>query len=59
MYISLHSYSQLLMYPWGYTYDLPSTNDDLNEVAALAAKAASQRHGTKFKFGPIAKTICT
>ncbi|KAJ1523144.1 hypothetical protein ONE63_001037 [Megalurothrips usitatus] len=57
VYVSLHSYSQLLMFPWGWTSELTKTHDDLNSVAELAVKAAAKRHGTQFKFGAISKAI--
>lgn len=58
VYISLHSYSQLLMFPWGYTHALPADNNDLSAIALAAVEAAGKRYGTKFRHGPIAKTIC-
>ncbi|KAE8748782.1 hypothetical protein FOCC_FOCC004585 [Frankliniella occidentalis] len=58
VYVSLHSYSQLLMFPWGFTLDDTKDHDDLNAVAGAAAEAAAKRYGTKFRYGPIAKTIC-
>ncbi|XP_034232918.1 zinc carboxypeptidase-like [Thrips palmi] len=57
VYISLHSYSQLLMFPWGYTLNLAADHADLDAVAQAAAQAASKRYGTKFRHGPIARTI--
>lgn len=58
-YVNFHSYSQLWMSPWGYTDNLPETEDynkqnDVSEAAAAAIKAI---HGSEFEFGPISKTI--
>ena len=36
-YNSIHSYSQLVLLPWGYTNDLP---DDYQEMLTLAQKGA-------------------
>ena len=36
-YNSIHSYSQLVLLPWGYTNTLP---DDYQELLALAQKGA-------------------
>ncbi|KAK3924697.1 Levanase [Frankliniella fusca] len=57
VYISIHSYSQLLMFPWGYTIDLTEDHEELNAIARASAQAAARRYGTQFRFGPIAKTI--
>ena len=58
-YVNFHSYSQLWMSPWGYTSDLPPTDDYTaqNDVSASAVEAIAAVHGTKFDYGPISKTI--
>jgi murein tripeptide amidase MpaA len=58
LYMDIHSYSQLWMYPYGYTCSgvLPEAaqNQNLTEGAIAAVKAV---HGTVFEGGPICNTI--
>ncbi|XP_041531488.1 carboxypeptidase A2 isoform X2 [Microtus oregoni] len=56
-FITLHSYSQLLMYPYGYKCTKPDNSDELDEVAQKAAKSLTGLHGTKYKVGPICSVI--
>uniref|UniRef100_A0ACB8FB41 Mast cell carboxypeptidase A n=1 Tax=Sphaerodactylus townsendi TaxID=933632 RepID=A0ACB8FB41_9SAUR len=56
-YISFHSYSQLLMFPYGYTYKLAPNHDELNKVAKGAVDALATVYGTNYTYGPIAETI--
>jgi len=58
-YINFHSYSQLYMGPWSYTYTLPPDADykiqtQLGQQAVAAIKAS---HGVAYKYGPGAATI--
>ncbi|KAH7075244.1 hypothetical protein FB567DRAFT_186638 [Paraphoma chrysanthemicola] len=58
LYMDIHSYSQLWMYPYGYTCSgvLPEAakNKNLTEGAIAAVQAV---HGTVFEGGPICNTI--
>ncbi|XP_042316394.1 mast cell carboxypeptidase A-like isoform X1 [Sceloporus undulatus] len=56
-YISVHSYSQLLLFPYGYSEKQAPNHDTLNEVAKGAVDALSSLYNTKYKYGPIATTI--
>jgi len=47
-YISLHSYSQLILTPWGWTKDLPKDYSDMKRVALSAARALKSIHGTEY-----------
>jgi len=52
-YNSIHSYSQLVLLPWGYTNDLP---DDYQEMLTLAQKGADALfnvHGKTYEVGCI------
>ncbi|KAM9650948.1 carboxypeptidase A4 isoform 1-T1 [Trichechus inunguis] len=51
-FIDLHSYSQLLMYPYGYTVDKAPDAEELDKVAGRAAKALASLLGTKYRVGP-------
>ncbi|OXA64033.1 carboxypeptidase B [Folsomia candida] len=51
LFISFHSYSQLLFYPWAYD-DVPADDkDDLEKVANLGAEALEAVYGTKYRVG--------
>jgi len=50
-YISLHSYTQLFMVPWGYTSRRPTDYVELDRVANLGAAAIEGVNGLKFTVG--------
>ncbi|NWT08497.1 CBPA1 Carboxypeptidase, partial [Vireo altiloquus] len=56
-FISIHSYSQLLLYPYGYTTTPAADQKELHELSAKAVEALSSLHGTKYKYGSIITTI--
>ncbi|XP_007504381.2 carboxypeptidase A4 isoform X1 [Monodelphis domestica] len=56
-FIDIHSYSQLLMYPYGYTCKHPRDFAELDQVAHRAAKALASLYGTSYRVGPICSTI--
>ncbi|XP_005325777.2 carboxypeptidase B [Ictidomys tridecemlineatus] len=56
-YLTFHSYSQMLLYPYSYTYNLPKNNVELNSLAKAAVKELASLHGTKYTYGPGASTI--
>ncbi|XP_036720203.1 carboxypeptidase A1 [Balaenoptera musculus] len=56
-FISIHSYSQLLLYPFGYKKESPADKDELDQVARSAVEALTSLYGTKFKYGSIITTI--
>ncbi|CAD7086386.1 unnamed protein product [Hermetia illucens] len=50
-YLSFHSFSQLMLYPYGHT-DEPAPNDaDLAQIAEAAITALAKRYGTQYKYG--------
>lgn len=56
-FISLHSYSQLIMFPYGHT-EVPVDNyADLKAIGEAAAAAIKARHGQEYKSGSINETI--
>uniref|UniRef100_A0A671LS10 Carboxypeptidase A2-like n=1 Tax=Sinocyclocheilus anshuiensis TaxID=1608454 RepID=A0A671LS10_9TELE len=56
-FMTLHSYMQLLMYPYGYIgIDAPDQTE-LHDVASQASKALNSWHGTVYKVGSIFHTI--
>ncbi|KAL6067922.1 hypothetical protein STEG23_022538 [Scotinomys teguina] len=56
-YITFHSYSQMLLFPYGYTSKLPPNHNDLFKVARIATDVLSTRYETHYIYGPIASTI--
>ncbi|ERE87690.1 mast cell carboxypeptidase A [Cricetulus griseus] len=56
-YITFHSYSQMLLFPYGYTSKLPPNHSDLLKVARIATDFLSSRYETHYIYGPIASTI--
>jgi hypothetical protein len=56
-YINFHSYDQLWMSNWGYTYTLPQDYDTQNALSAAAVAAIKATHGKVYEYGPIASTI--
>ncbi|XP_011872352.1 PREDICTED: zinc carboxypeptidase-like isoform X2 [Vollenhovia emeryi] len=56
-YIAFHSYSQLLMYPYGYTYVRLENYEDLFAIASKSVEALKNRYGTKYRFGSLAEVI--
>lgn len=57
LYISLHSYSQLILLPYGYKPEVADNNEDLHEIADHAVKALSKRYGTQYGYGTIQKIM--
>ncbi|XP_067890754.1 carboxypeptidase O-like [Heterodontus francisci] len=51
-YLTIHSYGQLILTPYGYTNETASNHEEMMSVGEKAADALQQKHGTKFKVGP-------
>ncbi|KAM5255725.1 carboxypeptidase A1 [Ctenodactylus gundi] len=56
-FISIHSYSQLLLYPYGYKREAAPDQPELDQLAKSAVTALASLYGTKFKYGSIITTI--
>ncbi|XP_015285166.1 PREDICTED: carboxypeptidase A1-like [Gekko japonicus] len=56
-FVSIHSYSQLLLYPFGYTSKKAADAQELDALAKKAVDALSSLHGTQYKYGSIITTI--
>merc|ERR1719348_47444 len=52
-YNNIHSYSQLVLLPWGFSYDLPNNYDSLLEVATIGADALKAVNGETYEVGCI------
>ncbi|KAJ8971239.1 hypothetical protein NQ314_000801 [Rhamnusium bicolor] len=51
LYLTYHSYGRYLLYPWGYTSDLPSNNDELYSLAVSVNNAIRNVSGTTYTIG--------
>lgn len=56
-FISLHSYSQLIMFPYGHTDERVDNYDDLKAIGNAASDAIKARHGREYEAGSIIETI--
>jgi len=56
-YITVHSYSQLLLFPYSYTFDLAADHSELMKVAVAASNELRSLYGTRYTSGPGAATI--
>ncbi|VDN53153.1 unnamed protein product, partial [Dracunculus medinensis] len=59
IYVSLHSYGQLLLAPWGYTHDRPKNYYDQKAAAQLAVDAIRNRTGANYNHGTISELMYT
>ncbi|XP_029472695.1 carboxypeptidase A1-like [Rhinatrema bivittatum] len=56
-FVSIHSYSQLLLFPYGYTNVRAADFQELNALAKTAVDALSSSYGTQYRYGSIITTI--
>uniref|UniRef100_A0A667ITD6 Carboxypeptidase B n=1 Tax=Lynx canadensis TaxID=61383 RepID=A0A667ITD6_LYNCA len=56
-YVTIHSYSQMMLYPYSYDYKLTENNAELNALAKATVKELATLYGTKYTYGPGATTI--
>lgn len=56
-YLSLHSFSQLLMFPYSSTSDKAPNYDDLKAIGEKAIMAMKQKYGTVYRTGSVYDTI--
>ncbi|XP_004460610.1 mast cell carboxypeptidase A [Dasypus novemcinctus] len=56
-YITFHSYSQMLLFPYGYTKQSAPNRKALTKVAKIGTDVLSTRYETRYIYGPIASTI--
>jgi len=57
LYIALHSYAQMILTPWGYTYDLPEDYAELKSLGLEAAEALTAVHGTQYDVGSVTEIL--
>ncbi|XP_048863215.1 carboxypeptidase A1-like [Brienomyrus brachyistius] len=56
-FVSIHSYSQMLMYPYGYTRTPVPDQTELHELAKKAITKLASLYGTSYRYGSIINTI--
>ncbi|XP_017292307.1 carboxypeptidase A5 [Kryptolebias marmoratus] len=56
-FISIHSYSQMLMYPYGYTRTPVKDQAELHQLAQKAITDLASLYGTRYRYGSIINTI--
>ncbi|XP_041638123.1 carboxypeptidase B2-like [Cheilinus undulatus] len=57
LYISIHSFSQMLLFPYSYKKEQAENHNDLLEMAQEAAQKIKELYGNDYKYGPGATTI--
>lgn len=57
VYLTLHSYGQYWLTPWGYTSNYPSDYDNLFALATEAVAALTAVHGTEYTIGTSTNTL--
>ncbi|XP_069486220.1 carboxypeptidase A1-like [Ambystoma mexicanum] len=55
--LTIHSYSQMLLFPYGYKKEHCPDHDKLNTLAKEATDALAKLHNTKYTFGTTLETI--
>ncbi|XP_026878061.2 carboxypeptidase A1-like [Electrophorus electricus] len=56
-FVSIHSYSQMLLYPYGYTRTPCKDQAELDELAKKAVTDLKSLYGTNYKYGSIINVI--
>jgi hypothetical protein len=55
--VSYHSFSQVILYPWGYTSSPTDREATLNAIAGRMAEEIRSVHGRAYAFGPAGQTL--
>ncbi|XP_014378160.1 carboxypeptidase O [Alligator sinensis] len=56
-FLTIHSFGQLILSPYGYTKEPASNHQELVDVAQKAATALKGKHGTNFTVGPASSVL--
>ncbi|XP_070763062.1 carboxypeptidase A5 [Enoplosus armatus] len=56
-FVSIHSYSQMLLYPYGYTRTPVKDQTELHSLAKKAITDLASLYGTRYRYGSIINTI--
>lgn len=55
--ISYHSYSQIILYPWGYTHEPSEKEDLLNFIALQMSNKMQSVNGCVYEYGPASTSL--
>ncbi|XP_069618170.1 carboxypeptidase A1-like isoform X2 [Ranitomeya imitator] len=55
--LTIHSYSQMLLFPYGYTTNLAPDHEELMELAKQTSASLASLHGTQYTYGTTIATI--
>ncbi|KAF3824196.1 hypothetical protein GH733_008481 [Mirounga leonina] len=58
-FLTMHSYGQLILTPYGYTKNKSSNHEELIQVGQKAANALKKKHGTNYRVGSSADILYT
>ncbi|KAJ8778897.1 hypothetical protein J1605_013131 [Eschrichtius robustus] len=56
-FLTMHSYGQLILVPYGYTKNKSSNHEQLIQVGQKAANALKAKHGTNYRVGSSADIL--
>ncbi|XP_046890756.1 carboxypeptidase A1-like [Hypomesus transpacificus] len=56
-FVSIHAYSQMLLYPYGYTSTPTKDQKELHALASKAINNLASLYGTRYRYGSIINTI--
>lgn len=57
IYISFHAAAQSILYPWGYTKDLPENGKELHKLATKVSDAVHKVNFTQYRIGSAANLL--
>ncbi|XP_063285509.1 carboxypeptidase O-like [Pelobates fuscus] len=58
-YLNIHSYGQLILYAYGYTYNISENNDELASIAKIAVEKIMERYNSYYIQGRASATLYT
>ncbi|XP_006616654.1 carboxypeptidase B-like [Apis dorsata] len=56
-YLTFHSYGQYILYPWGFTSQVPPNEPELRNLASSCAKAIAKSRKTQYTYGTSANHL--
>ncbi len=57
--VSYHNYSQIILYPWGYTHELSDQDELMRDLSGHMVERMAQVHGRQYAFGPAGESLYT
>lgn len=57
LHLSMHSYGSMILFPWGWTTELVSRSDELQQLGDAASKAIAAVNGTVYITGPSSQLL--